>query len=524
MSARIKPEDLIEERIGHIYSEEGVYEPDMITFTVERGRRIEIGDIVCIKHPSMETLVFYQVIEVPVRRKARDYEEDLVRLGYIMMDDTRNYPRARAKQIGYVDDLGKLMTGETSIDYLMMLIEHITPLSEVYRPKPEVIDKLLSPNDDSIVVGKIYPGWKHEYKFNLQRLLRQGLLVVGGVGTGKTTTMLTILYRTLKAFIDKGGKPHVLIIDKDGEYGTDEIINLVGKENYIHVNIDDIGSNMYLDSEQFYKDLLHQLGITAPQSGAARALKDTIMEIKEKALLLTPEFVEKKIIEKLRKKNYGKYYIEILNRFNTWKKHYEQGMKVESKYTINEILALLNEKMVVHIDLSECRDFNRAYKNLNTLLKMIYDEALNNDRFGAIIVIDEAHLYAPEKGGIALASDDKIAGALKDTLHLIATTGPRNGVTPFIATQRPSLISKTITTQMGQNIIAHRVEDVDLVRIEEIMGDVARRVRVLPRGWAIVKGLAAKIREPLIVKIEAETYPKSTGKTAYERFLSTGQS
>ncbi len=74
---------------------------------------------------------------------------------------------------------------------------------------------------------------------------------------------------------------------------------------------------------------------------------------------------------------------------------------------------------------------------------------------------------------------------------------------------------------MGQNIIAHRVEDVDLARIEEIMGPIARKVRVLPRGWAIVKGLAAKIKEPLIVRITAKVYPKSTGKTAYERFLSS---
>ena len=72
---------------------------------------------------------------------------------------------------------------------------------------------------------------------------------------------------------------------------------------------------------------------------------------------------------------------------------------------------------------------------------------------------------------------------------------------------------------MGQNIIAHRVEDIDLARIEEIVGPIARKVRVLPRGWAMVKALAAKIREPLIIRVEAETTPESTGKTAYDRFL-----
>lgn len=81
-------EELSDHLIGFIYSENEVYEPDTITFTVESGERIEIGDIVCIKHPSIETIVFYQVIEVPVRRKARDYEEDLSRIGRPLIDKT----------------------------------------------------------------------------------------------------------------------------------------------------------------------------------------------------------------------------------------------------------------------------------------------------------------------------------------------------------------------------------------------------------------------------------------------------
>ncbi|MEM1831781.1 MAG: hypothetical protein QXJ97_09675, partial [Desulfurococcaceae archaeon] len=89
----------------------------------------------------------------------------------------------------------------------------------------------------------------------------------------------------------------------------------------------------------------------------------------------------------------------------------------------------------------------------------------------------------------------------------------------FVATQRPSLLSKTVSTQMGQNIIAHRVEDVDLQRLEEIMGGIASRVRVLPRGWAIVKALASRIKEPLIVRVRPEAFPKSIGNTAYDRFL-----
>ncbi|OYT37892.1 MAG: hypothetical protein B6U89_06615 [Desulfurococcales archaeon ex4484_58] len=512
--------EIFEKKIGYIFSESGLYEPHMITFTVEVGEKIEIGDIICIRHPSKNNIpVFYQVVEVPVRRKARDYEEDLARLGQPLIDESRNYPRARAKQIGYVEDLDKLLRGETSIDDLVMLIEHIKPLSEVYRPSDEVIESLLKPNEPSIEVGLIYPNWKHTYYLSLPRLMRQGLLVVGGVGTGKTTTMITLIYRVVDKILNElEGKPHVLIIDKDGEYGSRELIELVGRDNYIHIYIDDISETEYLDRKLYVSQLISKLGFPDLRSKPAKAVQRAVMEYGGDRLELTPEFFEKEILPIIKSKHRDSYS-DIVWRLNIWKKEHSGGSG-GLKLALSDVLKYIKEYVIVHIDLSTTRDFNHAYRVLDSILYLVYNEALNDPGFGCIVAIDEAHLYAPERGGISLASDEEISKKLRNTIHLIATTGPRNGVTLFIATQRPSLISKTITTQMGQNIIAHRVEDVDLERVEEIMGEIAHRVTVLPRGWAMIKALASKIREPLIVKIKAKTYPTSTGKTAYDRFIS----
>lgn len=511
----LNPLQLVERRIGFIYSEDGYYEPDEITFTVEEGVRVEIGDIICIKHPSKNTLVFYQVIEVPVRRRARDYEEDLARIGSPLFDESRNYPRAHARQIGYVEDLEKLVKGEARIDDLVMLIEHIKPLSEVYAPRAEIIDQLLRPEGDSIVVGKIYPNWKHEYRLNLQRLLRQGLLVVGGVGTGKTTTMLNIVHRIMKTIIENGGAPRLVLIDKDGEYGVEELVRLVGEDNYLHVHVDEIGELEFTDKEAYVKKLLKELGLTDLRTKAAKAIRDVVSSLSEEVYVLTPEFVKQKILPQVAKR-YQDTYTIIVEKINSWSK--KISGKPPGVGVLNILEFLKKNTAIVHIDLSATRDYNHAYSVINQLLRMIYETALDDQSFGCIVVIDEAHLFAPERGGISLAGDDE-TGELRETIQLIATTGPRNGVTLFIATQRPSLISKTITTQMGQNIIAHRVEDVDLERIEEIVGPIARRVRVLPRGWAIVKGLAAKVREPMIVRVDVEIYPRSHGKTTYERLM-----
>ncbi len=137
-------------------------------------------------------------------------------------------------------------------------------------------------------------------------------------------------------------------------------------------------------------------------------------------------------------------YTEIYQRFSKWERSYEASNAV---YSISSILDLLKEKIIVHIDLSATKDFDHAYRVLSNLLKKVYDTALDNPSFGCIAAIDEAHLYAPERGGVSLMSDEKItnSNSLKNILHLIilhliATTGPRNGITPFMATQRPSLI------------------------------------------------------------------------------------
>ena len=69
--------------VGYVYNEEGYYNPREIFFTIirdeEKPRKVEIGDIVTIEYPSKkDTMVYYQVISLPLKRRARDYEEDLL--------------------------------------------------------------------------------------------------------------------------------------------------------------------------------------------------------------------------------------------------------------------------------------------------------------------------------------------------------------------------------------------------------------------------------------------------------------
>ncbi len=499
------------EVIGRIYSEGGIYTPDKIEFTLISGRKVELGEIVCIKHPRFsEKYVFYQVIDIPVRRRAKFYEEDLIRMGRYVEDPEKNYPRAIAQQIGYLDEN----------DEVSMLLEHIKPMSEVYRPTTSLLMRLLKPKSTyTIQVGKIYPQLSLPLYLDLRLLLRQGLLVIGGVGTGKTTTMITVIISILEVMKENGITPHILIIDKDGEYACKELIALAEElGGFENVKVENVKPQVALSAENFYRKAISILGFT-PQSKEGRAIKEAAFQARERGekLIFNYETLHRIVNEYVMSLSIKQVVLSKLNRIKDKLEEEDEG-----KIDVEEFLNIVREKAVVILDCSTAPDWNIVLSVVSAILERVYDEALTNKDFGLIIVIDEVHFYSPQKGTFEIGE-----AHLYDTLEKvlkakIATTGARNGITLFVSTQRLANVDKTLSTQVGQNIIAHRVEDVDLERLKEIVGsELISQIKLLPRGYAYVKSSATKIRRPLIVKIEPKGYPLSTERTCLYRWISS---
>lgn len=498
------------EVIGRVFSEGGTYRPNELTFTLIEDRGITLGEIVCIKHPKLDDVyVFYQVIDIPLKRKVKVYEEDLVRVNQPIEDPERNYPRAYAIQIGYIDP-------ETN--EVKPLLEHIRPLCEVYRPTPNMVEKLLRPRSDRVYVsvGRIYPKLENELYLDLSVLLRQGLLIIGGVGTGKTTTMITMIITLLEECVKSELKPHLLIIDKDGEYGCEElksIAKLAG--GYVYIPIDNIGFiETYTNPETLHRRLLEVMGVH-PSSRLARELKSTIQQI----------FVNSRVVklsEDLFDEILGRIPInlksELRGRLNVVREVLlEASSTIE--YFIDDVIELISNNAVVHIDCSSAETWNQVLKVVASLLDNIYTRALQDKSFGCLIVIDEVHFYAPEKGMFRPASEALHERMRNTLIGKIATTGARNGVVLFVTTQRLSLVAKTLSTQVGQNLIVHRVEDVDLERLKEIAGsELVDAIRLLPRGYALVKATANPIGRPMIVRVHPKAKPLSTATTCLSRW------
>ena len=482
------------EPVGSVYSDYGYYYPDRFSVILREGVDVKPGEFLWII--TSEGKVYYQAIGLYIKRQPASYEEVILKKGPRMMDEERNFPRVEAEQVGILRN-GRIEP------YLGI----ITPHQEVYRVEEEDLRNLLAPTEDlAIKLGKLYPG-EMEIWLRIWDLTRRGLVVFGGIGSGKTTTLLSIIYRLIST-IGSIGKPGGIVIDKDYEYGP------ILEEAFgaIAVNMRSASVMPPLEAGEIYNHLRSALGIH-PSSKQALRLKNAIINAVGRSK--TP-ITKELIMDIIRECGFDD---ESESRFRLLAERYPS---VNEEGGTSEYIVELARNNIVVLDLSSVEDWDETYIKIKGILESTYKQALEDRSYGVFILIDEAHLFAPEKGGVSLA-EEKPTSSLRKTLKLLSTTGPRNGVVPFIATQRPALIDKTITTQLGQNLICHRVEDIDLERVKEMIGGIAETLKLFPAGRAIVKATAAPLPRPIVVDIVAEKHPSSRGMTALDRWLQAPQ-
>ncbi len=485
------------EVVGHVYEESGYYRPDSFDVVLREGESVEPGEFLWVAAGGRK--VYYQVVEVVVRRRPAAYDEIMLKTGRAVRDEESDFPRARVEQVGYVS--GRRLDSYTGL---------IRPHQEVYRAEEEDLNVLLSwrrgeASGPTVLLGEVRPGGL-ELRLRAWDLMRRGLVVFGGVGSGKTTTMLNLVVRLLDEVRAAGGTPSALVIDKDGEYGP------VLSERFSAEVLDASSLISSGEGEDVYSRLRDLLGLSG-SSREAKALKSAVMSTLGGLKGSFDRATVSAILEKLKSSGSN----EAASLAALIRGAIDSIPEPREGVPANSLDGVVSGRTVV-IDLTRVDDWDAAYLAMSEALQACYRRALSDRSFGLLVAMDEAHLFAPERGGVSLA-EDQATKILRSTLKIVATTGPRNGMTPFIATQRPALIDKTVTTQLGQNVVSHRVEDVDLERVGEIIGKMAEAVRLFPEGRAVVKSTAAPLPRPVVVDVSAEVFPASTGWTALDRWL-----
>lgn len=136
-------------------------------------------------------------------------------------------------------------------------------------------------------------------------------------------------------------------------------------------------------------------------------------------------------------------------------------------------------------------------------------EAPREHWYPALVVVDEAQLFAPTTGGEV--AEDVRRASLSAMTNLMCR-GRKRGLAGVIATQRLAKLAKNVAAEASNFLMGRTFLDIDMARAADLLGMERRQaeaIRDLPRGSFLALGPAVS-RRPVTVKIGAvETSARS---------------
>jgi Helicase HerA, central domain len=218
------------------------------------------------------------------------------------------------------------------------------------------------------------------------------------------------------------------------------------------------------------------------------------------------------LLRKIAEEAAGKIPIIILDldgEFGTLREVYpflligkEGDISIEAKYADKIARTLLKLNTSAIIDLYEYNPKDR------TLFVKKFCEALIDIGkelwHPTIIIIDEAHLFAPEKG--QAQSSDAVINLL--------TRGRKRGFCTILATQRLSKLHKDAAAECNNKFIGRTGLDIDMKRASEELGFTSKQdmlsLRTLAEGEFFVFGpaISNQVKKIQVTKVRS-THPKS---------------
>jgi hypothetical protein len=487
--------------VGYTYSDTGDYRLDEITVVLMRDRELARGDLIYVRHPKNGSPVVYQVTSVFPHKRVREYEESLLKEGRIIGNGEDTAIHAVAYQWGWMDDDGSVRP----------LRYPFAPNTAVQKAERDVVSQFTKPNGEWKFLLGNDPTTDLDVELGIYPLIRQSCLICGAVGTGKTTTAISMVARA--ASVDPPVR--FFIVDKDGEYTS--LIGRLGKDKVLKVP----WKRFFQPSKIPWEDYITEFGWQKTWWNA-KILVKALKILYAQAVAVTKENISRAVgyvsMDSLgfqkKGEEFESYRQQVLNSVN--------GSKLIPEGDLQPLdpVDLLSSRRVIIMDVSRGRDtWAQKHLVIAQVLRRVFSEALENRKFGCVILLEEAMYYAPQRGVFEIGEKDS-RGKLLSVIKEIATNGGRNGVGLWVVTQRLATVEKTVITQCANNVICHSLEDLDKQRLSEILGaEFTRLIGDLPQGEAIVKGTSLKCKFPIWVKVIPEIYPASSITTPMSRFI-----
>jgi hypothetical protein len=136
-------------------------------------------------------------------------------------------------------------------------------------------------------------------------------------------------------------------------------------------------------------------------------------------------------------------------------------------------------------------------------------EAPRDHWYPALVVVDEAQLFAPSGGGEVA---EEVRRASLSAMTNLMCRGRKRGLAGVIATQRLAKLAKNVAAEASNFLMGRTFLDIDMARAADLLGMERRQaeaIRDLPRGTFLALGPAVS-RRPISVAIgPVETQARS---------------
>ena len=369
-----------------------------------------------------------------------------------------------------------------------------SPGNKVWEPDKDILSKFFGFDQSGVHLGKL----KYhdiDVSINLTRMFQKHLAILAISGAGKSYTVSVILEELLKR--GEGEGLTVIVIDPHGEYSSfskdSKISNKVKvfDSKDLRIGIPNL-SPYYL--AKFAPGLsshaqLRELGRIVKEMKGNYGLQDLITAIEED--------------EKIKSATKDVLIALLYNL---------QSTGIFGIHDYPSMDEITNQGRLSVIDLSDTVNLINKQILVTYLAKKLFDARRNGLIPPFLLIVEEAHQFAPEKASKDIAIS-------KGIIETIAREGRKFNACLCLISQRPVQLSTTALSQCNTHFILKVTNPYDLKHIEEssegITSDVSRQISGLQVGTGLIVG--ESVNFPLFVNIrKRESKESNKGKSLEE--------
>ncbi|WP_240923451.1 helicase HerA domain-containing protein [Thermococcus sp. 18S1] len=354
----------------------------------------------------------------------------------------------------------------------------------VREASEEDLMEILPRGQNSVRIG-VFAGTEIEASVDIGEIKSKHMAILGTTGSGKSYFAKRLIARASE-HLDR-----IYVLDPHGEYAGG--FREFGFEDFEEV---EIPNTVLFFSPGKIEDFLKDYGVVIDKrSKEGKALAAAIARWARSASLRR---IEKGLLQEL-----GSLDVEEL-----LKEELGEEALNNQREVLEKITSTIEEppKKVVVFNLRDIDNPDVRTEIAGYILRRLFIKAKKSGDFNGLVVLEEAHNFAPERGyGEASAGRDNLA---KIYAQKIASEGRKFGLGLVVISQRPAQVSKYVLSQMNTQVLFRIVNKSDLDAIASSVESASRgileRLSDLKTGYAFVTGVGIPVSAIVEIKFNQQ--------------------